>query len=57
LSWELRIAISLASLLQHGQRQPEAIGLLASVLGRFTEGLETDTPKIARLLLKSWGAA
>jgi len=57
LSWELRIAISLSMLLERGQRRTEAIGLLAPVLGRFTEGLETDTPKIARQLLKSWGAA
>jgi hypothetical protein len=57
LSWELRIAVSLASLLQHGRRQAEARELLAPVLGRFTEGLDTETPKIARQLLTSWGAA
>jgi predicted ATPase len=57
LSWELRIAVSLASLLQHGRRQAEARELLAPVLGRFTEGLDTETPKIARQMLTSWGAA
>jgi predicted ATPase len=56
LSWELRIAISLASLLQHSRRRTEACGLLAPVLGRFTEGLDTETPRIARRLLTAWGA-
>jgi hypothetical protein len=53
LSWELRIAISLVSLLHQAGRKAEAHDLLAPVLGRFTEGFDTEAQAIARRLLKA----
>ena len=51
LSWELRTAMSLARLQRdHGCRR-EALDLLASVHGRFTEGFGTADLQAARLLL------
>jgi predicted ATPase/DNA-binding winged helix-turn-helix (wHTH) protein len=51
LSWELRTAISLASLRRAQGRPAEGRHLLAGVYARFTEGLETADPLIARKLL------
>lgn len=53
LSWELRIAISLVSLLHQAGRKAESHDLLAPVLGRFTEGFDTEAQVIARRLLKA----
>ncbi|HYJ19350.1 MAG TPA: winged helix-turn-helix domain-containing protein [Burkholderiales bacterium] len=53
LSWELRVATSLARL-HHSQKQTgRARDLLAAVYGRFTEGFETADLKAAKLLLDS----
>lgn len=51
LSWELRIAISLARLLQRRQDNAEARDLLAPIYGRFTEGFNTEAMVIAQRLL------
>jgi predicted ATPase/DNA-binding winged helix-turn-helix (wHTH) protein len=51
LSWELRTAISLAELWQAEDRNGQAADLLASTLGRFTEGFTTaDLLKAGGLL-------
>jgi predicted ATPase/DNA-binding winged helix-turn-helix (wHTH) protein len=51
LSWELRITISFARLLRKSNRNQEAKGLLASVYGRFAEGLVTADLQKAKLLI------
>jgi predicted ATPase/DNA-binding winged helix-turn-helix (wHTH) protein len=51
LSWELRAATSLARLLRDQNRSAEAIGLLAPIYNRFTEGFETDDLKAAKALI------
>jgi tetratricopeptide (TPR) repeat protein len=51
LSWELRIATSLARLLRDQGHCAEARQLLASVYGRFTEGFGTADLLAARRLL------
>jgi predicted ATPase len=51
LSWELRTATSLARLLRDQNRSSEAIALLASIYGRFTEGFETADLKAAKALI------
>jgi len=51
LSWELRIATSLARLLRDQNRSEEAGQLLASVYNLFTEGFETDDLKAAKALI------
>ena len=51
LSWELRAAISLAKLIGREGRSGEARALLAPILDRFTEGLDTQDPVIARQML------
>ena len=51
LSWELRTAISLASQRRAQGRLVEGRHLLAGVYARFTEGLDTADPLIARRLL------
>ena len=51
LAWMLRSATSLARLQRRSGRIPEARGLLASVYGDFTEGLDLADLKAARALL------
>jgi class 3 adenylate cyclase/predicted ATPase len=51
--WELRAAVSLAKLWRDLKRTDEARALLASVLGRFTEGLDTPHLTEARQLLST----
>jgi predicted ATPase/DNA-binding winged helix-turn-helix (wHTH) protein len=51
LSWELRIALSLARLRMTQARHDEAMQFLAPVYGRFTEGFDTPTLRDARALL------
>jgi hypothetical protein len=48
LSWELRVATSLARLLREQNRSIEAIALLAPIYNRFTEGFETADLKAAK---------
>jgi predicted ATPase len=51
LSWELRIALSLARLRKTQGRHDEVRQLLAPVYDRFTEGFETPALRAARALL------
>ena len=51
LAWELRTATSITSLWRHSSRQQEAVDLLGSVLGRFTEGQTTADFRLAQTLL------
>jgi predicted ATPase len=51
--WELRAAVSLAKLWRDLKRTDEARTLLASVLGKFTEGLDTPHLTEARQLLST----
>ena len=51
LSWELRAAMSLARLKRDRRRTEGARDLLASVYGRFTEGLRTADLQSAKRLL------
>jgi predicted ATPase len=51
--WELRAAMSLAKLWRDLKRTDEARTLLASVLGKFTEGLDTPHLTEARQLLST----
>jgi predicted ATPase/DNA-binding winged helix-turn-helix (wHTH) protein len=53
LGWELRAAISLARLLQHGNRLGEAAELLEHTLSMFTEGFATGDLVEAHELLQS----
>ena len=55
LSWELRCATSLASLLQVSGSEGEAHEVLSSVLQRFTEGFDTADLRYASALLAQWG--
>jgi hypothetical protein len=57
LSWELRTAISLSELWQAEDRNDQAADLLASILGRFTEGFETADLVRAGDLLKNLRAS
>jgi tetratricopeptide (TPR) repeat protein len=57
LSWELRSAIALGNLCNSTGRTREAIGAVARVYGRFTEGFETLDLHSARLLIDDWTAA
>jgi class 3 adenylate cyclase/tetratricopeptide (TPR) repeat protein len=50
-SWELRGAMSLARLRRQQGRHQEAVALLATVYGWFTEGFDTADLKEARTLL------
>jgi predicted ATPase len=50
-SWELRAAMSMARLWRDQGNRQQARGLLASVYGWFTEGLDTLDLKEARTLL------
>jgi predicted ATPase/DNA-binding winged helix-turn-helix (wHTH) protein len=52
LSWELRTALSLASLQKEQGRTEDAVRLVGSVYGRFTEGFSTPTLLQARALLE-----
>jgi predicted ATPase len=52
LSWELRIATSLARLLHDEGRSADASALLQPVYERFTEGFETVDLKAAKALLE-----
>ena len=51
LSWELRVATSLARLWRDQNRPKTAREIVASVYDRFTEGFETVDLKAAKLLL------
>jgi len=51
LTWELRIALSLARLRAAQNRHGEARQILAPVYGRFTEGSETSDLRAAKALL------
>ena len=53
LSWELRAATSLASLLQGQGRSTDALALLQPVYDRFTEGFDTADLKSAKAILNS----
>jgi predicted ATPase len=55
LSWELRIATSLARLHHQQDRIAEARGFLAPVYDRFTEGFETADLQVAKALLNGYG--
>ena len=55
LSWELRTAMSLASLWRTRHRARQAQDLLASVLGRFAEGFGTADLRRATALLADLG--
>jgi tetratricopeptide (TPR) repeat protein len=50
-SWELRGAMSLASLRRQQRRPQEAVALLAPILAWFTEGFDTADLQAARTLL------
>jgi predicted ATPase len=50
-SWELRTAISMASLWRHHGKSDKASDLLASIYGWFTEGFDTRDLKEAKVLL------
>jgi predicted ATPase len=52
LSWELRVALSVARLRASQGRRHEARALLASVYGRFTEGFATADLQAARTMLE-----
>ena len=49
--WELRSAVSLATLYQHQKKKKEARQLLSNVYGRFKEGFETRDLLAAKELL------
>jgi len=51
LSWELRVALSLAWLLRGQRRSADAVGILQPVYDRFTEGFRTADLISARALL------
>ncbi len=53
LSWELRVATSLARLWHAQSRAEPARELLAPLYGRFTEGFDTADLRAARALLDS----
>jgi predicted ATPase/DNA-binding winged helix-turn-helix (wHTH) protein len=55
LSWELRIATSLARLHHQQDRIAEARGFLAPVYDRFSEGFETADLQVAKALLNGYG--
>jgi len=52
LCWELRAATSLARLWKERHSTAEALELLGSVYGRFTEGFETADLRLAKALLE-----
>jgi predicted ATPase len=51
ISWELRVAISMARLWRDHGKRDEARELLAPVYGWFTEGFDTLDLKEAKALL------
>jgi len=53
LSWELRVATSLARLWRDQGRSAAAMGILQPVYDRFTEGFDTADLRSARALLDS----
>jgi len=57
LSWELRAATSLASLLRRQGRPADAIACLQPVYDRFTEGFGTADLIAAKMLLDELGHA
>jgi tetratricopeptide (TPR) repeat protein len=56
LSWELRAAISLCRLRISQGKAEQALGLLSSVFGRFTEGFDTADLLTAKQLLHGTSA-
>ena len=56
LSWELRVAISLAKLWHRDGKAAKAKALLSFVYDRFTEGFETADLKAARVLIDALSA-
>jgi predicted ATPase len=57
LSWELRVALSLARLLHDQGRSAEAMGILQPVYDRFTEGFATADLQQAKSLLQQLALA
>jgi predicted ATPase len=57
LSWELRVALSLARLLRGQGRSAEAVGMLRPVYDRFTEGFATADLQQAKCLLEQLALA
>jgi len=57
LSWELRVALSLARLLRGQGRSAEAVGILRPVYDRFTEGFATADLQQAKCLLEQLALA
>jgi predicted ATPase len=53
LCWELRTSCDLAQLWQRRGRGKDALKLLRSIHGQFTEGLETPDLKAAEALMES----
>jgi predicted ATPase len=53
LCWELRTSCDLARLWQRRGRGKDALKLLRSIHGQFTEGLETPDLKAAEALMES----
>jgi predicted ATPase len=53
LCWELRTSCDLARLWQRRGRGQDALKLLRSIHGQFTEGLETADLKAAKALMES----
>jgi predicted ATPase len=52
LSWELRVALSLARLLRDQGRSADAVAILRPVYDRFTEGFGTADLQRAKKLLE-----
>jgi predicted ATPase len=53
LSWELRVAMSLARLWHHNDKTADADTLLSAVYDRFTEGFDTIDLRTARALIEA----
>jgi predicted ATPase len=57
LCWELRTSCDLARLWQEQGRSKEALQLLRTIYGRFTEGFETTDLRHAKVLIEGLNAA
>jgi len=57
LFWELRLALSLAQLMVHQNRQEDARNILAPVYARFSEGFTIADMRTARALLEALPSA
>jgi predicted ATPase len=56
LCWELRTSSDLARLWQEQGRSKEALQLLRTIYGRFTEGFETADLRDAKVLIEDLNA-